>query len=174
MRKVVLGLVLGLAASAASAAILDINISGWQADGAYGNAGNSFVIIPMPIGAQIVDAEYIDLSYTANGFSWRSELALSLNDSFAAPFYWDTDIAGAPNSPGAFGPVSGPFANPGLFSSGPFTMTTTDLYVTVYDTFNDAGIDQTISSGLIRVTWVPEPASLSLLGLGALAFIRRR
>jgi hypothetical protein len=165
---------LGFAASAASAAVIDIGIGGWQADGGYGNAGNSFVIIPLPIGAQIVSAEYIDLSYTANGTSWRNELALSLNDSFAAPFYWDTDIAGAPGSPGAYGPVSGPFANPGLFGSGPFTMTTTDLYVTVYDTYNDAGIDQSISSGTIRVTWTPEPASLSLLGLGALAFIRRR
>lgn len=174
MRKVALGLILGLAASAASAAILDIDISGWQADGGYGNAGNTFVILPLPIGAQITGAEYVDLSYTANGASWRSELALSLNDSFAAPFYWDSGIAGAPNSAGAYGPVSGPFANPGLFGSGPFTMTTTDLYVTIYDTYNDAGIDQTVSSGLIRVTWVPEPASLSLLALGALAFIRRR
>ncbi len=174
MRKLALGLMLALAASAANAAVINIDISGWQADGGYGNAGNSFVIVPLPIGAQIVAAEYVDLSYAANSPSWRSELALSLNDSFAAPGFWDTDIAGAPDSSGAFGPVSGPFADPGLFGSGPFTMTTNELYVTAYDTFSDSVIDQVISAGTIRVTWTPEPASLSLLGLGALAFIRRR
>ena len=107
MRKLALGLMLALAAGAANAAIIDIDISGWQAEGGYGNAGNSSLIVPIPVGAQIVAAEYIDLSYEALGASWRSELALSLNDGLAAIDYWDTDIAGAPDSPGLYGPVSG-------------------------------------------------------------------
>lgn len=173
MRKGALVLFGIVAAVAANAAVLDINIAGWQADGGYGAPGNTFVNIPLPVGATIDAAEYINLEYSANGASWRSDLALSLNDSAAAPDFWDTGIAGAPNSPGVFGPVSGPFANPGLFGSGPFTLTTGDLYVTVYDTFGDTGIDETITSGIIRVTWTPEPASLSLLGLAGL-LIRRR
>lgn len=173
MRKLLLSLVCASAVATANAAIINIDLAGWEAWGGYGNVDNTTLSIPLPAGAEIVAAEYIDLVYTAEGASWRSELVLSLNDGPSGDF-WDSGIAGAPGSPGAFGPVSGPFANPGLFSSGPFTVSTGELFVTVYDTFNDADRDQLITSGTLRVEWVPEPASFALLGLGALALFRRR
>jgi hypothetical protein len=90
----------------------------------------------------------------------------------------DRATDGAPGSPGVFGPVSGPFANPGLFSSGPFTLTTGILYVETYDTFNDDGIDQIIRGGslLVHYTVIPEPATgvLALVAGLVMLGVRRR
>lgn len=177
MRKfLALGLV-AFAASIASADVLDIPIAGWQTWGAYLAPGNTTTNIALPVGSTIDAAEFIDVSFTALGFSYGSEFTLSLNDSAAAPGFWDSGVVD-PNAPGAYGPVSGAFDNPGVFGSGPFTLTTGDLFVTVYETFNDGGNatqDAQVHGGLIRVHYtVPEPTSMALLGLSALALLRRR
>ena len=169
--------ILAVAASIASADVLDIPISGWQTWGGYLAPGNTFANYALPVGSTIDAAEFIDVTFEALGFSYGSEFTLSLNDSAAAPGFWDSGVVD-PNAPGVYGPVSGAFDNPGVFGSGPFTLTTGDLFVTVYETFNDGGDatqDAQVSSGLIRVTYtVPEPTSLALLGISALALLRRR
>lgn len=176
MRKILALGVLAAAAAVAQAAVVDIPIAGWQTFGAYLAPGNTFTNIALPVGSTIDAAEFIDVTFTALGFSYGSEFTLSLNDSTTGGF-WDSGVVD-PNAPGVYGPVSGAFDNPGVFGSGPFTLTTGDLFVTVYETFNDGGNavqDAQVSSGLIRVHYtVPEPTSIALIGLGALALIRRR
>ncbi len=166
------GVVLALSAGA-SADLLVIDLAGWQAESGFGGALNTNASFNFPIGTTIDNAEYVDLTYTAQGASWQSELVLSLNDDIGGDF-WDSGIAGTVGAPGAVGPVSGPFANPGLFASGPFSLTTGTLYVETYDTFNDAGVDQVIASGSLHVHYtIPEPATAGLLGAGALLLSRR-
>jgi uncharacterized protein (TIGR03382 family) len=180
MNKWLLALVLGGAVANASAAFIDVNLAGWKSRDDYGVPSNTSVNIPLPVGTQIVGAEYIDLEYESFDPSWRSELVLSLNDSLVAPDFWDTLIAGAPDSSGIFGPVSASFANPGLSGSGPFSLSTGDLFVTVYEDYADIAVDPdaVIRTGTLRIHYeaaaVPVPPSLALFGLGLVALYRRR
>lgn len=162
-------------AGAAQADVLMIPLAGWQADGGYNNAGNTNATFNLPIGTTIDAAEYVDLEYTAQGASWRSDLVISLNDSIGFISYWDTRIVGAPDSSGPYGPVSAAFDNPGLGGSGPFTLTTGELYVEVYDVFNDSGVDEVITGGMLVITYtVPAPGAFALLGGAGLLAARRR
>jgi hypothetical protein len=165
------------AAGSANADILDVNIGTWQAVGGYTNPGNTSVTIALPAGTQITNIEWIDLTFTAQGASWVSELVLSVNDSVAGTGgFWDFNPGVGNDAPGTYGPLSGTFANPGLFSSGPFTMATNSLYIESYDSFNDAGTDAIVANGTLRVTYtpIPAPGAAALLGLGGLVVARRR
>jgi MYXO-CTERM domain-containing protein len=135
--------------------------------------------INLPVGTQITGAEWIDLTFTALGASWQSEMVLSINDSIAGPAFWDYNPGTGVDTPGTFGPSTGVFANPGLFSSGPFTMASSTLYIETYESFNDGGNtvqDASIASGTLRITYtpVPTPGAVALLGLGGLVATRRR
>lgn len=163
-------------ASVASADVLVVNISGWQADGGYGAPGNtSASFFSIPAGSTIDDISY-EINFTAQGASWRSELVLSVNDSVNfVGGYWDA----APSNLGSSGNFigSGNFATaPGGSDGGPFVLTTGDLFVTIYDTFNDSGIDAIVNSGTITITYtpIPAPGALALLGLAGVAARRRR
>ncbi len=154
-----------------------MNLATFNAVGGYGAVGNSNITISLPVGSTIDSISYTGLEFTALGLSWRSELALSVNDSFAGVGgFWDFNPGTGLNSPGSFGPASGTFPSPGLFGSGPFTLTTGNLYIETYDTFNDTGIDATISAGTLIITYteIPTPAAASLLGLAGLVAARRR
>lgn len=155
------------------------NFSSFTGPGPIGGL-NSETFITLGAGTQIVNIEFVDIEFDTFNGSWASELTVSVNDSDGVVFgdFWDSTIPGAPGAPGAFGPVSAPFENPGEFGSGPFTMAFDDLWINVYETFNDAGveIDATILSGGILITYkpIPTPGSAALLGLAGLAAVRRR
>lgn len=175
MRKVFVcvGAICALGA-AAQADVLELDMTGWQAEGGWLNPGNTHMTINLPVGATIDNAEYVDLVYVAQGTSWQSELVISLNDSEAFISYWDTPIAGAPDSPGTYGPVSGSFNNPDAVG-GPFTLTTGQLYIELYDVFNDTGVDEVVLGGTLRITYtVPAPGAMALLGGAGLLAARRR
>lgn len=148
-----------------------VDITSWQATAGYLNPGNTSTTVSIPVGSQITGITYTDLAFTAQGLSWLSEFILSVNDGQFGDF-WDFRVSST-NAPGVFGPASGAFV-PGPPAGGPFT-TTQDLFVTVYETFDDTGIDAVVSGGTLTITYViPTPGAMALLGLGGLVATRRR
>ncbi len=181
MKKVfALGLLAAAAGSASAGvnAFVDVDLAGWQTWGGYGAAANTDTSIALPAGTQIVGADWIGLNFTAINGSWRSEMTLSINDSFnGVGGFWDF-APSADGSPGVYS-GSGTFGNPGAINSGPFTMSTSSLYIEVYESFNDGGNtvqDAQIDSGTLRIYYVPVPApsAAALVGLGGLVAMRRR
>jgi len=175
-------------ASAAQADTMYIDLSGWEVWGGFtatpGSNGNSFLILSNfggGAGTEIVNIEFTNLVFESLGYSWQSELTVSVNDwdGFTYTSFWDSTVPGAAQSPGMMGPVNAAFNNPGSYGSGPFTMAYNDLLITVYESFNDGGNgvqDSVILSGGITITYtpVPAPGALALLGLAGLVGTRRR
>ncbi len=161
-------------AGTANADFVTVDLTGWQSDGGYLAAGNTSATITIPAGSQITAISYEDLEFTTQNGSWLREFIISVNDGTAGDF-WDFALSNV-GAPGTFGPASGAAAVAGpLTAGGPFT-TTTDLFVTVYETFNDDGIDAVVASGVLTITYtaIPTPGAMALLGLGGLAAARRR
>lgn len=176
MKKALAILAVSGLALAASADVLVVDITGWSTYGGYGSALNSNTTINLPAGSTIDSASY-EVNFTALGASWRSEFTLSLNDSPVGAFFdhrpSTTSSAGNFVGSGNFGSA------PGNWIGGPFTLTTGQLYVEVYESFDDGGAsvkDATVNSGRIVVNYtpIPAPGSLALLGLAGFAARRRR
>jgi len=169
------GAVLALAGAASAQNFIDIDLAGWSVDGQYLNPGNTSASFALPVGAQIVGAEYIDLAFETFGGSWQSELRLSLNDDELGGGFWDVRPEGALNDAGPYGPTSGTFADATVSIGGPFDVLSGNLYVEVYSTWGgtEPG-DHVISGGILRIEWIPTPGTAGLLGLAGLAAVRRR
>lgn len=180
MKKKLLAVAL-VAASAgvASADTVDIDLAGWATFGGYLAPGNSSTTLNIGAGSQVTNIEWINLTFSTVGFSYREELALSVNEVGGVEAFWDDTPAVGLDSSGTFGPSTGAFVNPGLLGSGPFTTVSGNLFVTAYETFNDGGNttqDASISAGILRITYVavPAPSAAALVGLGGLVALRRR
>lgn len=173
MKKALAVLAVSGLAVAASADVLVVNISGWTADGGYQSGLNGTADYNLGVGTTIDSASF-DVSWTAPSPSWRSELALSLNDDLFGAFYdafpSDLDSSGADTRTGTFAGAAGGFIG------GPFVLTSGILHVEIYDTFNDSGVDQIIGAGTITINYtpVPAPGAMALLGLAGFAARRRR
>lgn len=163
-----------LTASSARGDVLDIDLSGWVTHGGFFDSQNTSTTVNIGAGSQIAGAEWIDLEFTTLNGSWLSEFTLSLNDS-AINNWWDSTVSATDANGNYSG--SGSFPGP-IEEGGPFTVADGDLYIEVYEQFNDAGsaIDASVTSGTLRITYtaVPEPAACAVLGLGGLALLRRR
>lgn len=171
------GAVLALtgAASAGGSNFMDIDLAGWFVEGAYLNPANTSSTISMPVGAQIIGAEYIDLDFESFGIAWNSEFRLSLNDGDDFGAFWDAGINGTGNNTAQYGPVSGTFADADNQIGGPFEITTGELYVETYATFSGSTDDfHVVNGGMLRIEWIPTPGAAGLLGLAGLAAVRRR
>jgi hypothetical protein len=164
-----------VAASAANAQFImthTFDISGLVVDGGFGANFPGFTHDFGSAGTVIgVD---IDVSYETNpgNISWISEANFAVDTTDDASLDGDiaaADFGGAIDAPGAFAFTAGIGAN-SLSSDGL-------VFLTVYDSFNDAGFDFTVLQGSVTVTFdavVPAPASAGLLGLGGLVAARRR
>lgn len=168
--------ILSFGGTPANADYLDVNITGWQTYGGFGNVNNSQVFINLGAGTQITGFDFNNLSFSAISPSWRSEFILSVNDSTGDNFL---DFRPSlDDTSGTFGPVSGswgPLVDQGY--GGPFSLAPDGiLWVTVYESFNDStDPDAVVNSGSLRIYYnaVPEPGTAGLLGLFGLCAIWR-
>ncbi len=167
---------LSLGGLSAKADFLDIDLTGWQAWEGYGDHGdtlNSGVLLSFAPGTAITGYDFINLSFTANSPSWRSDLVLSVNNLNYEDGYMDFEPS-LLNSAGTFGPASGSWIVGDQAAGAPFTVSADGvLWITVYDLFADgASPDEIITSGTLRINYtptpVPEPTTATLVGLGLL------
>lgn len=165
-----------------------ISFTGYHGPGGGTNSGVQITnILP---GYVITGIEYQDVNFQAVYVSWASEATLSVNlysGGFNTLEDWFDHRPSTDNTYGNFGPFSGDFGQaPGVgFASATLPyISTGEIWVTVYDTFDDGLVpptdqfpDSIFSSGRILIHYdVPEPsaAALGLVGLGLAAWRRRR
>jgi hypothetical protein len=177
--------VLSTSAISANAGLINVDVSGWQATGNFGDAGNTSVFLNVGAGASITGFDWIDLTFEALGASWLEEFVLSVNNS-SGTAYMDVAPADGRDFAGVFGPSSGSWGSAGfLFVGAPFTVADGVVWVTVYDYFLDGGVNARIRQGTLRIhcdncgvgpTPIPAPGTLELLGLSlaGLAALRGR
>ncbi len=153
---------------------VDINVANWEVFGGFGDAQNSEFRFNIGNGSAVDGFEWINLDFDSEGASWRSELVLSVNNVDGSLF---TDfIPSTDDSPGNYFGSGAWNATDGF--GAPFVVGDGEVWVTMYDTFQDAGRNAFVNGGTLRVnfTAVPEPTSALVLGAAAagLCFVRRR
>lgn len=178
MNKFAYGLVAVAAlAGSAQADFVTVDLTGWSSFAGFGNVLNTSTSITIPAGSQITAITFQGLTFSTFNGSYLSEFIISVNDDTDFNAYWDWAPSNS-GAPGSFGPASGSFGSPGVFGSGPFTTSTGVLFITVYESFNDAGnlVDATATAGTLRIEYtpVPTPGALALMGMGGLLASRRR
>jgi hypothetical protein len=171
----------GIAQAAGSSSYVDINIAEWTSTARFGEPGNTEVFPYVGMGALVTGFEYLGLTFTALGASYQSEFTLSVNNQDASEFMdWNPSLVEAS---GSFGPASGSWGGAdGAGTGSPFTVAEADgkIWVTVYETFDDDGIDAVVSAGTLRIHFtpaIPEPSTYGLMALGLLGVtfaVRRR
>lgn len=177
----------GLLAATASApnpslvsTFIDINLTGWQSAGDFGDPGNTAVFLPIGIGSTVTGWSYTGLSFTTQNGSYLSEFVISVNNSDASEWF-DATVSDV-DGPGTFGPASGTWDTSPLLDGAPFTVADGQIYVTVYELYDDPDTDALVNGGTLRVYYdttaaIPEPSTYGLMGLGLLGVVaaaRRR
>jgi hypothetical protein len=125
---------------------------------------------------QVVSAEFVNVAASTIGGSWGNELALlaANHTSDLIAQTWANRPFPLASSSGTFGPASAAFVTDGgaNVGGGPFAVTTGILRLAAFNTFSDPGFN--VSSGILRVTYVPAPGAIALLGVAGLVGSRRR
>lgn len=170
----VLALIISVPVTAMQADSADINVANWEVYGGFGDPQNSEFRFNIGNGSTVDGFEWINLDFNAEGASWRSELVLSVNNGDGS--LWMDYAPSTEDSPGSFF-GSGAWEPVDDFG-GPFVVGDGEVWVTMYDTFQDAGRNAFVNGGTLRVhfTAVPEPTSAMILAAAAagLCAVRRR
>jgi len=172
-------MVLAPIASAQVTYTVDVDMAGWAASSGPDSPanGSQTIVIGTPGGGgffTVTAVEFIGLQWTAGGGGWFSELVLSVNDGAVtgSQAFWDA-FPSSMNAGGESPVTNGAFPNPGAFGSGPFDVTTGSIVATAWNSWGGGGSQQ-INAGILRITYVPAPGAIALLGAAGLLGSRRR
>jgi hypothetical protein len=159
------------------------NVAGIQSWDALGSPNNTIIIldaaacIGLPSGTPIeMNGIGWDVNLSAFGGSWLSELRVYFDDTL------NPDFTGLFLRPGAGSnfPGTASFANPIIklvdVAIPNIPLPNGLLRLDFHESFDDVAnaVDGQWNSGVLLIQLTPEPATLSLLGLGAFALLRRR
>ena len=184
---------LATASVSARADFIDVDLTGWETYGDFfAVATNTNVFRSIGAGSEVTGSDYSNLSFTTSNGSWLQEFTISVNNSDASEWLdWAPSLV---DDEGTFGPGSGSWGGlsggPGIaFGEGaPFITADGDLFITVYESFDDpiSGddgllLDATVTSGNLRIFYtpaavVPEASTyaMMLIGLAGLGAVARR
>jgi hypothetical protein len=161
-------------------ALVTVDIGGLLSMDEYGSANNVVLTIDLAaatgLGTNLhVDGIGWDNVLSTNGASWLSEATIAFEDTaqtagvFLTPGNGD-DMSGTSVAYSSGGVL--PLADYGL----DFYVTDGQLRIELFEAYDDVtgAADATWNSGTLTISATPEPATLALLGFGALALLRRR
>ncbi|MGE3180904.1 MAG: PEP-CTERM sorting domain-containing protein [Phycisphaerae bacterium] len=166
-----------------SGIVIPFDVTGIQSFDAPGAPGNTIVLLDaaaaagLPSGTQVeMNGVGWDVVVESFGASWLSELGVAFGPQGGVAEINLRPGAGS-NAPG--GPT--PFTSGGIikFDTIPLpniVLPNGMLQMEFFESFDDVAgaVDGQWVSGSLNIQVTPEPASLSLLSLGALALLRRR
>lgn len=142
--------------------------------------GASPVVISWPVASGPLSSINFNFSFEAFSPSWGSELGIQIVAPDTTTWTLGTDGNACSTCDYNFGftDTSGSFASNGSIDLGGSSYGAGDWQITLFESFDDAGIDGQFEEGFIEIAAMTasEPGILLLMGMGviALGFSRRR
>lgn len=164
--------------------VVPFNVAGIQSFDPVGAPANTVILfdaaaaLGLPSGTPVsMTGIGWDVTITAPAPSWRSEMDIYFDDAIAPDLTGLFLGVSGDASPG--GPTN--YSSNGVIKLAPnniadIVLPNGILRIEFFDSYDDfpGAVDGIWNSGTLNLQFVPEPASLSLLSLAALALLRRR